>query len=73
MPLELTINGQSRTFDSLEAQVSLNQVIAEMNLKSDRVAVEYNGIIAQRTNWGEIAVSPGDRLEIVHFVGGGRG
>jgi len=46
-------------------------VIAEMALKGDRVAVELNGQIVQRTQWEDTSVSSGDRLEVVHFVGGG--
>jgi len=42
-----------------------------MDLKADRVAVEHNGEIAPRADWGGIPVSSGDRLEVVHFVGGG--
>jgi sulfur carrier protein len=71
MALRLTINGQVREFDELTAGVSLVEVIAAMNLKSDRVAVEHNGEIAQRARWAEVSMNPGDRLEVVHFVGGG--
>ena len=73
MSLTLIINGQSRSFADLKAPVNLAEVITELNLKSDRVAVEYNGEIAQRERWTEIAIASGDRLEVVHFVGGGTG
>jgi phosphoglycerate dehydrogenase-like enzyme len=33
--------------------------------------VEHNGVIVSRTNWSQTVVSAGDRLEVVHFVGGG--
>jgi thiamine biosynthesis protein ThiS len=46
-------------------------VIATLGLKSDRIAVEHNGEIVSRTAWGQTQVADGDRLEIVHFVGGG--
>jgi thiamine biosynthesis protein ThiS len=42
-----------------------------MDLKGDRIAVEHNGRIIQRTQWEETSLASGDRLEIVHFVGGG--
>ena len=73
MSLTITVNGQSREFPGLTAPVLLAEVIAEMNLKGDRVAVEHNGEIAQRTRWAEVSVVSGDRLEVVHFVGGGGG
>jgi len=71
MPLTLIVNGQERELPGLESPASLEQVIAGMGLKGDRVAVEHNGAIAQRTRWMEIQVQAKDRLEIVHFVGGG--
>jgi thiamine biosynthesis protein ThiS len=42
-----------------------------LGLKSDRIAVELNGEIVPRSTWNETGISTGDRLEIVHFVGGG--
>jgi sulfur carrier protein len=73
MPLSIIVNGQSRTFASLIAPAMLAEVIAELNLKGDRIAVEHNGQIAQRATWHEVQVAAGDRLEVVHFVGGGVG
>jgi sulfur carrier protein len=73
MSLTLVINGQNRTFAGLVSPVMLVQVIGAMELKGDRIAVEHNGEIAQRVRWAEIAVESGDRLEVVHFVGGGVG
>jgi len=43
-----------------------------MGLKSDRVAVELNRDIVPREQWEKTSLSADDRLEIVHFVGGGR-
>jgi sulfur carrier protein len=71
MPLTLLLNGQSRTFDALTEPATVDQLIAELGLKGDRVAVEHNGAIAARTAWTETALRAGDRLELVHFVGGG--
>ena len=73
MSLTLTVNGQSREFAGLVSPTTLAEVVAEMDLKGDRIAVEHNGEIAQRVRWGEVAVKSGDRLEVVHFVGGGAG
>jgi sulfur carrier protein len=71
MSLTLTLNGQSRTFDSLTELATLDQLIAELGLKGDRVAVEHNGLIAPRIVWPNTTIADGDRLEVVHFVGGG--
>jgi sulfur carrier protein len=71
MAFAIVLNGQNRTFPNLVAPVPLAKVIVELNLKGDRIAVEHNAEIAPRTRWDEITVVEGDRLEIVHFVGGG--
>lgn len=71
MSLTLVFNGQSRSFDDLTPLATLAQVIAAMNLKGDRIAVEHNGQIVQRAHWAGTILTTGDRLEIVHFVGGG--
>ena len=71
MSLTLILNGQSRAFDTLPEPASLEQLISELGLKGDRVAVEHNGEIVPRSGWAQTAVNGGDRLEVVHFVGGG--
>jgi sulfur carrier protein len=71
MGLSLTINGQGREFEGLGSTVTLTELVAAMELKGDRIAVEHNGGIATRASWSETQVVSGDRLEIVHFVGGG--
>lgn len=71
MSLTLILNGQSRTFSSLEKADSVERLVEELGLKSDRIAVEYNGEITPRTSWSMVQLSEGDRLEVVHFVGGG--
>jgi sulfur carrier protein len=71
MGLRLTINGVAREFDRLASPATVALVVAELGLKSDRIAVEHNGEIAARDRWASAAVESGDRLEIVHFVGGG--
>ncbi|HMG01780.1 MAG TPA: sulfur carrier protein ThiS [Edaphobacter sp.] len=73
MPLTLVLNGQPRVFASLPEQANLEDlVVRELGLKGDRVAVEHNGEIALRAKWAETPLAENDRLEIVHFVGGGR-
>jgi sulfur carrier protein len=71
MSLTLILNGQPRTFDALQQSANVEQLVGELGLKGDRVAVEHNGEIVPRSNWTETALSSGDRLEVVHFVGGG--
>ncbi len=65
------LNGQTRTFEELSESPSLEELIASLGFRNDRVAVEHNGEIAARSMWSETALQDGDRLELVHFVGGG--
>ncbi len=69
--LSIQINGQPRILEGLSAPAQLSNVISGLGLKSDRIAVEHNGEIVPRTLWDRIHIADGDRLEIVHFVGGG--
>lgn len=71
MSLTIVLNGQSRMFDTLSQPASLDKVITELGLQGDRVAVEHNGAIVPRSAWPQTDVTAGDRLEVVHFVGGG--
>ena len=71
MALSVILNGQQREFEQLASGASLEALMQTLELKADRVAVEHNGQIAQRGSWSELPVNSGDRLEIVHFVGGG--
>jgi sulfur carrier protein len=45
--------------------------VEQLGMKGDRVAVELNREIVPRAEWSKAALREGDKLEIVHFVGGG--
>jgi len=51
--------------------MSLAQFIQQLGMKGDRVAVELNREIVPRAQWDATQLQDGDRLEVVHFVGGG--
>jgi sulfur carrier protein len=69
--MNLIINGEPREFS--EPSLALSALIIEkLAMKSDRVAVELNRQIVTRGEWESTFVKDGDRLEIVHFVGGGK-
>ncbi len=66
--MKLLINGEERSFDD---DLTLAALVEQLGVKADRVAVELNQIIVRRDAWGGTRLRDGDRLEIVHFVGGG--
>lgn len=67
----MQINGRERVLPAVSSPAMLDTVLHALELRADRVAVELNGELAPRAQWAEIPVHTGDRLEIVHFVGGG--
>ena len=66
--MRVIVNGQDREVADGAAIVDL---IALLDLKPERVAVELNGRIMKRIEWADATLSDGDKVEIVHFVGGG--
>jgi sulfur carrier protein len=67
--MKLDINGEERTFDP---EVPTLAVLVEtLGMKADRVAIELNRDIVPRDRWAETPLHDGDKLEMVHFVGGG--
>ncbi|MGA7576154.1 MAG: sulfur carrier protein ThiS [Terriglobales bacterium] len=65
--MNVTINGETQ----VSAAGTLGALVAQLGMKPDRVAIELNREIVPRDQWAETALHEGDRLEIVHFVGGG--
>jgi len=68
MALRVTINGEGREFD---APVNVRDLLAKLGLDPAKIAVERNLEIVPRSQYGAVMVGEGDRLEIVHFIGGG--
>lgn len=68
--MKIVINGEDRVF---EGPLTLHGLVEQLGMKTDRVAVELNRDIVPRDQWARTELAEGDRLEIVHFVGGGSG
>ena len=66
--MNLTVNGETRAFGAL---ASLLDLVTELGLDARKVAVERNLEIVPRSAYGRTALADGDRIEIVHFIGGG--
>jgi thiamine biosynthesis protein ThiS len=69
--MKLHINGEERTFGDSSDPFTLATLVELLSMKPDRVAVELNRKIVPRDRWAETKLNEGDRLEVVHFVGGG--
>lgn len=68
MALTVTINGEAR---QLNSSVNLADLVVEMGLDPAKIAVERNLEVVPRSLYRDTPVADGDRLEIVHFIGGG--
>ena len=66
--MRLTINGEDRTIDTAATVADL---LGELGITATKVAVERNLEIVPKTAYGDTALADGDKLEIVHFIGGG--
>ena len=69
--MKLHINGEAREFVEVPASFTLAALVEKLGMKPDRVAVELNRDIVPRDRWSQTILNEGDRLEVVHFVGGG--
>lgn len=68
MALRVTINGEGREF---EGPVNVRELLTKLGLDPAKIAVERNLEIVPRSQYTAVMVGEGDRLEIVHFIGGG--
>ena len=69
--MKLLLNGNLRDFPALDAQPTIAELVQALELAEDRVAVEHNGNIVPRGIWQSTRLAENDKLEVVHFVGGG--
>ncbi|MBI3652777.1 MAG: sulfur carrier protein ThiS [Acidobacteria bacterium] len=66
--LIVTINGEEKILDE---GLRLTDLIVRLELKAERLAIEVNRQLIRRANWEATRLQDGDKIEIVHFVGGG--
>src|SRR6516165_5610529 len=70
MKIEIRLNGEMH---ELPQSLSIAQLLEHFDLPRDRVAVERNRSIVPKLQWENVALTHGDELEVVQFVGGGSG
>ena len=66
--MQLQINGETRDYAET---LTVNQLLVSLGLDGRKIALERNLEIVPRSQYGQTALSEGDRIEIVHFIGGG--
>jgi len=66
--MKVFVNGELR-----EVKIStLAELITELDLPVARIAIELNREVVRRSDWDSTMLKDEDRIEIVHFVGGGK-
>ncbi len=68
--MRVYVNGESR---ELSGVPSLADLVTQLELAATRIAVELNREVVRRNDWSGTMLHEDDRVEIVHFVGGGAG
>lgn len=66
--MRVQINGEPK---ELREGLTLSDLLADLGLAPERLAVERNREVVRRARWAETLLAEGDQIEIVHFVGGG--
>jgi thiamine biosynthesis protein ThiS len=66
--VQIKLNGETR---EVADESTVESLVASLELEPARVAIELNGNVLRRKDWTETTLHEGDRVEIVHFVGGG--
>lgn len=67
--MQVQINGEPREFS--DTSLRLRELVEQLSLAPQRIAIEVNRQIVRRADWEQTEIQDGDRVEIVHFVGGG--
>ena len=67
--MDILINGNTKTFDVPE--LTVESLVVMLDLTGKRLAIERNGEIVPRSQFSEVLLQEGDKLEIVGAVGGG--
>lgn len=68
--MNLRINGENR---EVVDNLSLEELVTLLDLTPERIAIELNQKVVRRPEWRSTVLGESDQVEIVHFVGGGKG
>jgi sulfur carrier protein len=66
--MEIYLNGKPR---ELDGELTIAELVQELGVAGRRIAVEVNQDIVPRSSHATRRLEPGDRVEIVHAIGGG--
>ena len=64
----ITINGETK---EIGQEVNLDDLLRFFALPQERIAIEVNKQVVRKKDWENIKINEADKIEIIHFVGGG--
>ena len=65
---KIQLNGSSY---EINTETNLNQLLNKLKIQKNKVAIEVNGMIVEKNKYPKVILNKGDKVEIVHFIGGG--
>ena len=65
---KIQLNGSSY---EINTETNLNQLLDKLKIQKTKVAIEVNGVIVEKNKYPKVILNKGDKVEIVHFIGGG--
>ena len=66
--MKVVINGEIK---EIATKINLQALLKNLSLASERIAVELNKEVVSKKDWENIEINEADKIEIIHFVGGG--
>jgi len=66
--MKVFINGEAKEIPN---GLNLEELLRHFSLPTQRIAIELNTAVVRRKEWENIQVNPADKVEVIHFVGGG--
>ena len=66
--MKVFINGETK---EIEKTLNHKQLLKRLSLPDERIAIELNKEVVRKKDWENIKINDADKIEIVHFVGGG--
>ena len=55
----------------INTETNLNQLLNKLKIEKTKVAIEVNSVIVEKNKYPKVILNKGDKVEIVHFIGGG--
>ena len=65
---KIQLNGSSYEINN---GTNLNELLNKLKILKNKVAIEVNGEIIEKNKYPNLILNKGDKVEIVHFIGGG--